>query len=397
MLARGDVVAFSSTTDTLRINGNTGDVVGTTDAGWLHTLNVKIGAQTYAQYTNGTATLQVDIDVDGSGIKTRVPAIQLSSLSGTNGFRLDGIDAFDDSGRSVASAGDVNGDGFDDLIIGAPEAGPSNYHIGETYVVFGKASGFASSINLSTLNGSNGFRLNGIDGIDLSGGSVASAGDVNGDGFDDLIIGATGAGDYVGESYVVFGKASGFTSSINLSTLNGSNGFRLDGIDAGDISGLPVASAGDVNGDGFDDLVIGAFRAGPGENVGENYVAFGKASGFASSMNLSTLNGSNGFRLDGIDVGDYSGRSVASAGDVNGDGFDDLVIGASRADPGGDSSAGESYVVFGKASGFASSISLATLNGSNGFRLDGIDAGDRSGFSVASAGDVNAMGSTISL
>ena len=82
-------------------------------------------------------------------------------------------------------------------------------------------------------------------------------------------------------------------------------------------------------------------------------MVFGKASGFAAALDLASLNGTNGFRLDGIDAGDYSGSSVASAGDVNGDGFDDIMIGASGADPGGNYDAGESYVVFGKASGFA--------------------------------------------
>ncbi len=224
---------------------------------------------------------------------------------------------------------------------------------------------------------------------------MSSAGDVNGDGFDDLIIGAFGGdpgGDSeAGESYVVFGKSSGFTAVVDLSTLNGTDGFRLDGLDAGDNSGHSVSSAGDVNGDGFDDVIIGARRADGGDQ-GESYVVFGKSSGFPTAVDLSTLNGTDGFRLDGIDAGDESGRSVSSAGDVNGDGFDDLIIGALYADPGGDSSAGESYVVFGKSSGFTAAIDLSTLNGTNGFRLDGIDAGDQSGVSVSSAGDVNADG-----
>ena len=237
---------------------------------------------------------------------------------------------------------------------------------------------FPATIDLASLNGTNGFRLDGIDAFDRSGFSVASAGDVNGDGFADLIIGAYGAnpgGDIeAGESYIVFGKASGFAASLDLAALDGMNGFRLDGIDVVDFSGFSTASAGDVNGDGFADIIIGAPFS--DSFTGESYVVFGKASGFAASLDLATLDGTNGFRLDGIDATDYSGRSVASAGDVNGDGFDDIIIGAIGGDPGGDGQAGESYVVFGKASGFAASLDLASLNGMNGFRLDGIDAAD---------------------
>ena len=83
---------------------------------------------------------------------------------------------------------------------------------------------------------------------------------MNGDGFDDVLIGASGAspnGDVSGTSYVVFGKASGFSAALNLSALNGTNGFKLNG-EAFVGSGNSVSGAGDVNGDGFDDLIIGA-------------------------------------------------------------------------------------------------------------------------------------------
>ncbi len=136
-----------------------------------------------------------------------------------------------------------------------------------------------------------------------------------------------------------------------------------------DSSGYSVASAGDVNGDGFADVIVGAYKA------DTSYVVFGRASGFASSLNLSTLDGATGFRLDGVASDDErSGISVASAGDVNGDGFADLIVGAAFAEsnvPG----AGTSYVVFGKASGFASSLNLSTLDGTTGFRLVGLAVG----------------------
>ena len=322
--------------------------------------------------------------------------IDPTTLDGTNGFVLfNQANDFDFSGSSISGAGDVNGDGFDDLVIGARYA---NNYAGESFVVLGSNTP-AASVDLTTLNGTNGFVINGINAGDESGNSVSGAGDVNGDGIDDLIIGAGGADpggrSNAGESYVVFGNSTSPGPSFDLSTLNGTNGFVINGVNASDLSGQSAASGiGDFNGDGIDDLGIGASAADPnGENLaGESYVVFGNNTSSGSSLDLSTLDGTNGFVLSGLDSGDRSGFSVSGAGDVNGDGVDDLIVGAFRADPGGDSDAGESYVVFGNSNTVAALFDLSTLDGTNGFVLEGINAGDQSGRSVSGAGDVNGDG-----
>ncbi|MCB1743347.1 MAG: FG-GAP repeat protein, partial [Gammaproteobacteria bacterium] len=174
-------------------------------------------------------------------------------------------------------------------------------------------------------------------------------------------------------------------AEFDLSRLDGTNGVVLKG------AGSSVSGAGDVNGDGFDDIIIGAPFASPDgkENAGESYVVFGTPAGGPATFDLANLNGTVGFVLKGVDAGDLSGAAVSGAGDVNGDGFDDILIGARSADPDGKAAAGESYIVLGAAGGFPAAIELGSLDGSNGFVLKGIDAGDESGYSVGGAGDVN--------
>ncbi|MCC5600935.1 beta strand repeat-containing protein [Nostoc favosum] len=327
-------------------------------------------------------------------------SLNLSDLNGTNGFFINGIAEFDDSGYSVSNAGDINNDGIDDLIIGAYNASPNGKDVaGQSYVVFGGRNlGSSGSLNLSDLNGTNGFFINGIAEFDYSGISVSNAGDINNDGIDDLIIGAYGADpngkDVAGQSYVVFGGRNlGSGGSLNLSDLNGTNGFIINGIDRGDYSGTSVSNAGDINNDGIDDLIIGADNASPnGKDVaGQSYVVFGGTNlGSGGSLNLSDLNGTNGFIINGIAADDYSGWSVSNAGDINNDGLDDLIIGARNASPNGKYNAGQSYVVFGGTNlGSGGTLNLSDLNGTNGFIINGIAKFDQSGSSVSNGGDIN--------
>ena len=296
--------------------------------------------------------------------------IDLTTLSAAEGFIIQGDAVGDQMGASVSSAGDVNGDGFDDLIVGARLGDDGGGEAGEAYVVFGTASGFGTDVggrrvlDLTTLSAAEGFIIQGDATGDYAGASLSAAGDVNGDGFDDLIVGASGADpngdDRAGEAYVVFGTASGFGTDvggrqvIDLTTLSAAEGFIIQGDAAGDLAGRSVSSAGDVNGDGFGDLIVGApYGDDGGGNAGEAYVVFGTASGFGTNVggrrviDLISLSADEGFIIQGDAAGDAAGLSVASAGDVNGDGFDDLIVGAPLGNDAG-ADTGEGYVVFGR-------------------------------------------------
>jgi len=354
----------------------------------------------YYAYANNERGAGMSYVLFGSPEAGNSGPVDLASVDGTDGFVMPGIDPFGESGTSVGSAGDINGDGFDDIFVTAPRAdSPGSSRNGVSYVIFGNETvGSSGTIDFATLNGTNGFAINGVDSGDNTGRSAALAGDVNNDGFDDLIVGASVADpngiDRTGASYVIFGGPSvGSSGVLELSTLNGTNGYIIPGMNDGDRCGHSVSSAGDVNGDGIDDLLIGAHYADPNgiNRAGETYVVFGSASAGSSGVfDLSSLNGSNGFTIQGINDDDRSGSSVSSAGDVNGDGFDDLLIGAPYADPFGNSAAGECYVVFGAPTvGATGTVDLSTLNGSNGFAMNGLHAVDLCGTSVSSAGDIN--------
>lgn len=312
--------------------------------------------------------------------------LDLTRLNGTNGFVITSTTLSNQLGHSVNTAGDVNGDGIEDLVVGAP-GNPA------VYLVFGSRDGFPAFFNVTGLNGSNGFVVPGIASGGNLGFSVSSAGDINADGIVDLVLGAP----YVnynstthsapGASYVIYGNRSGFPASFNLSNLGGNNGFIIPGITLDAELGSSVSSA-DINGDGIADLILGAPSTNLNNPTGTVYVIFGNTKGFGSIFNLTMLDGTNGFTILGVDPSGQLGYSVSSVGDINGDGVGDIALGAPLAS----SSNGAAYVIFGNSRGFASIFNLTMLDGKNGFTIPGIETQGWLGSSVNSAGDVNADG-----
>ncbi len=315
--------------------------------------------------------------------------LSVSTLTGANGFKITGpaLGAF---GFAVSGAGDLNGDGFDEVIVGDYRDDSIK---GAAYVIFGQSAAFSAAFDVSSLTGGNGFKLTGLANGDRLGTSVSEAGDVNGDGIDDLIVGAPESdphGEASGTAYVIYGKTSAFTGTMSVGSLTGANGFALNGVQTIDLTGYSVSGAGDVNGDGFGDLLIGQ-REDLAGTSGHAYVVFGHATNATAVFELSALTGADGFRLDGSGSNAHAGLSVSDAGDVNGDGFADVIVGAY----GYNNYAGAAYIVYGKATPFGPTLSLAGLAGTSGARL--LAAGpndDNAGHSVSSAGDINGDGFT---
>ena len=376
---------------------------GLSDAGEAYVIFGKLGSASW---------MDVDLRTSGGNF-----------ISGTTGFKVKGSAAGDLLGRSVSSLGDINGDGIDDFIVGAYGADPNNLdRAGEAYVIFGKGAGSTwSDIDLRSLDGNfisgiTGFKIQGETGSWL-GGSVSSLGDINGDGIDDFIVGARYADpnglSNAGEAYVIFGKGAGSTwSDIDLRSLDGNfisgiTGFKIQGGAEDDLLGYSVSNLGDINGDDIADFIVGAYDTAPNnlDRAGEAYVIFGKGSGStwidldlrASGGNF--ISGVTGFKIKGGAAGDWLGNSVSNLCDINGDGIDDLIVGAYPADPNGLGNAGEAYVIFGKGAGSTwSDIDLRSapdsnfITGTTGFKIQGSAVGDNLGVSVSGLGDVNGDG-----
>lgn len=340
------------------------------------------------------------------GKSTFSPVLDASTLNGTDGFIVNGLNPGDTLGGSVSGAGDLNNDNIDDIIIGArgvdvpnPSGVPTDPDLqsaGEVYVIFGQNTAFGATFDLATLNGTNGFVVRGSVEGDNLGVAVSEAGDVNGDLIDDIIFtapqGGTTTSSGLGEAFVFYGKSSGFAAAVNSSAINSTNGFKIAGIRANQEFGFEASGAADINGDGFADVIIGE-GPDPGLLVGgaRAYVVMGH-NNTTGVFDLATLNGTNGFDVSPTAAGSPSILRVSGAGDVNGDGFADVIVGTAATTVDTTPIPGGGFVLFGKDTPFATSVNLSTLDGSNGFVIQGMNSMEQAGDAVGAAGDVNGDG-----
>jgi hypothetical protein len=262
-------------------------------------------------------------------------------------------------GTSVAGAGDVNGDGYADVIVGAELYDNGQDDEGAAFLYFGGAGAFNQTPDAQ-------FESNQAEA--LMGISVAGAGDVNGDGYADVIVGAYGYDNgqtAEGAAFFYFGGAGAFNTTADA---------QLEPNRVGALLGVSVAGAGDVNGDGYADLIIGAyFYSNEQTFEGAAYLYFGGAGAFNTSADA---------QLESNQANAEMGWSVAGAGDVNGDGYADVIVGARRYDNGQDAE-GAAFLYFGGAGAFNTTADA---------QLESNQADAQMGFSVAGAGDVNGDG-----
>jgi len=289
---------------------------------------------------DGYSDLIVGADGNDAGGDYAGRAYVYSGQTGALLYTFTGEAAGDYLGNSVSEAGDVNGDGYADLIVGAYYNDAGGFQAGRAYVYSGQTGALL-------------YTFTGATEYDEFGTSVSGAGDVNGDGYADLIVGApynSAGGYYAGRAYVY----SGQTGAL-LNTFTGEAAY--------DWFGVSVSGAGDVNGDGYADLIVGAYcNSAGGPQAGRAYVYSGKSGALL-------------YTFTGEDYYDQFGRSVSGAGDVNNDGYADLMVGAYYNDAGG-SDAGRVYVYSGQ-------------TGALLYTFTGEAAGDNFGLSVSGAGDVN--------
>ncbi|PKH52611.1 hypothetical protein CXF68_18730 [Tenacibaculum sp. Bg11-29] len=306
--------------------------------------------------------------------------LPISGTDDTQRFSVYGEQIADDLGESVSDLGDVNGDGIDDIIIGAPGINDgATLRVGEAYVIFGATGITTASIDVNNLTGLNGFTVRGLSTSDEIGIAVSSAGDINDDGINDVLIGSSG------KVIVIFGNTTGFLPVYTITDINGVNGIILEDTLLLGKFGESLSNIPDVNNDGINDVIIGSPNS-----TGNAYVFYGGST--IGNTDAASLNGTNGFKIEGFSQSS-SGQvlNVGNAGDINDDGIEDIVLGFPNYDD-GETNSGRVAVVFGNSLGFSSVLSLSSLNGVNGFIVTNDIKYDNFGKTVGDAKDFNGDG-----
>ena len=310
------------------------------------------------------------------------PETEVISLAGAS-LTFRGVSQDDWSGYSISPAGDVNGDGYDDVVVGAPYGGTIEpYGEGTTYLILGRPRDQwpANHMDLTMADAS----FIGIAERSMTGRQVYTAGDVNGDGYDDFLANCYKCKSWSGRSYLFLGRPT-VAWGQNYPVEEADASFFGEGL--GDRSGYYTSTAGDVNGDGLDDFLITATgnEEGGGFKAGQVYLILGRAS---ADWGLGFGLGQSDASFIGEVAGDVAGRSAAGVGDVNGDGFADFLIGALFSSYTAED-AGQAYLILGRAvADWGQAYPLAQADAS----FVGEAAGDQLGRRVARAGDVNGDG-----
>ncbi|MFI4915799.1 MAG: GC-type dockerin domain-anchored protein [Phycisphaerales bacterium JB060] len=350
--------------------------------------------------TSILATLAVAGTALGQGGYPDEP-VDAAFLRGVYGFGVFTTHPGARLGRSIAPAGDFNGDGVDDLAVGSLQSG-----IGFGTVIFGRADGaFADSIRTDPFDGTAGLVIVSRPTAIIAR-SITGVGDMDGDGGDDLYISSSPGdldSDVVG--YVLFGRPPGgpggpMPAQIELGAAVPDQGVALTlGEPYRFLNPYGVgAAAGDINADGLPDLIVSVAEVVLDDQLTSRvFVVYGQPDGLPERIALDELDGTDGFVIVPEADGDYLGADLAGAGDVNGDGVDDIIMGA----PGGSGSSrlliiapGAGYVVFGKQGGVGAEVRLADLDGANGFAFkpDAPTLANAMGKGVAGVGDLNGDG-----
>ena len=265
-------------------------------------------------------------------------------------------------GASVATAGDVNGDGYSDVIVGARFYDNGVFGEGRVYLYLGSGAGLSTSAAWTAESHQTAANF---------GGSVATAGDVNGDGYSDVIVGAwsydSGQG-VLGRAFVYLGSGTGLATSAAWTAESDQPQIYQPRF------GWSVATAGDVNGDGYSDVIVGAYQYSNGQAIeGRAFLYLGSGAGLSSSADWTAESDQTDAKF---------GISSATAGDVNGDGYSDVIVG-SPTYSNGQAIEGRALLYLG---------SVAGLSTSAAWTAESDQLGANFGWSVAAAGDVNGDG-----